>query len=211
MSRAEGFYARYVLPHVIDLVMRDKEAARLRAAWVPKARGDVLEVGIGSGLNLRYYSDQVKRVLGVDPSTGLRKMAEERAAAAHVHVDLLPQSAEGALPIEDRSIDTVVMTWTLCSIPDPSAALGEIKRVLKPEGQMIFVEHGRAPDAGVVVWQDRITPIWKRIGGGCHLNRSIDSLIEGAGFRLAEFTTGYLPGPRPMTYTYQGLARPLPS
>jgi ubiquinone/menaquinone biosynthesis C-methylase UbiE len=203
-----GFYAKYVLPRIIDIVMRDKEAARLRAAWIPKAQGEVLEVGIGSGLNLPFYSSSgVKRIYGVDPSAELQEMARERATKTPLNVEFLTQSAEAPLPLDPRSIDTVVITWTLCSIPNAAKALEQMKRVLKPEGRLIFLEHGRAPDASVVVWQDRITPLWKRIGGGCHLNREIDDLITQAGFRIAELTEGYLPGPRPMTYTYQGYAQ----
>jgi len=203
-----GLYAKYVLPRLIDAVMRDEETARLRAAWVPRASGDVLEVGIGSGLNLPFYSPEVRRVYGVDPSLELQRLARQRASGARVRIEFLPQSAEEVLPLDSGSIDTVVVTWSLCSIPDTSKALGQMKRVLKPDGRLIFLEHGRAPDPGVVAWQDWITPIFKRIGGGCHLNRKIDDLIGAAGFHISELTTGYQPGPRPFTYTYQGLARP---
>jgi len=181
----------------------------LRAAWIPRARGEVLEVGIGSGLNLPFYSSEVQRVYGVDPSTELVRMAHKRAAAGRVKVEFLSQPAEEPLPLTTGSIDTVVMTWTLCSIPDAPQALLQMKRVLKVAGRLIFVEHGRAPDADVVVWQDRLTPLWRRLGGGCHLNRRIDELITAAGFEIVELRTCYLPGPRPMTYTYQGFAQPL--
>ena len=202
-----GFYARRVLPHVINRVMKNKESARLREAWIPRARGEVLEIGIGSGLNLPFYSSEVQRVVGVEPSSALREMAAKRAAAGRIRVDLLSQSAEEPLPLPDRSMDTIVTTWTLCSIPDAPKALAQMKRVLKPDGRMLFIEHGRAPDPSVAVWQDRLTPVWKRIGGGCHLNRKIDELIAAAGFEIAELRTCYLPGARPMTYTYQGFAR----
>jgi ubiquinone/menaquinone biosynthesis C-methylase UbiE len=203
-----GFYAKQVLPRIIDLAMQNKETTRLREAWLPQARGHVLEVGIGSGLNLPFYSLEVQRVYGVDPSIELQRMARRRAAAGRMSVEFLLQSAEQPLPLGDASIDTVVVTWTLCSIPNVSQALQQMKRVLRPSGRLIFIEHGRSDDPGVVVWQDRITPLWKRIGGGCHLNRKIDELITGAGFQIAELRTCYLPGPRPMTYTYQGLAEP---
>ena len=201
-----GFYARHVLPRMIDLVMRNKETARLRAAWIPQARGDVLEVGIGSGLNLPFYSSDVKRVHGVDPSLELQRMARERAASLPVNVEFLSQSAEELLPLPNGSMDTIVMTWTLCSIANAPKALEQMKRVLKPSGQLIFVEHGRAPDRGVAVWQDRITPVWKCIGGGCQLNLKVDEIITKAGFQITELKVFYLPGLRPMTYTYQGLA-----
>jgi len=202
-----GFYAKYVLPRFIDLAMRNRETARLRAEWLPHARGDVLEVGIGSGLNLPFYSSQVRKVYGVDPSVELQRMARARIAATPLEVELFVQSAEDPPPLSDASIDTVVVTWTLCSIANAPRALQQIKRVLKADGRLIFLEHGRAPDPAVVAWQDRLTPVWKRIGGGCHLNRKIDGLIEAAGFQISELRTFYLPGPRPMTYTYQGFAR----
>ncbi|PYT78836.1 MAG: SAM-dependent methyltransferase [Acidobacteria bacterium] len=201
-----GIYAKYVLPRFIDLAMRNKDTARLRAGWVPHARGDVLEVGIGSGLNLPFYSAEVHRVYGVDPSPELQKMARKRMAKQAINVEFLLQSAEDDLPLSDKSIDTVVMTWTLCSIRDPVKALRQIKRVLKPNGRLIFIEHGRAPDSRVAAWQDRLNPVWKHIGGGCNLNRKTDELLVSAGFRIDELRTAYLPGPRPMTYTYQGFA-----
>jgi len=187
--------------------MRNKESARLRTAWIPQASGEALEVCIGSGLNLPFYSSDVKRVYGVDPSRELQRMARKRTVGQPVNVEFLSQSAEGPLPLPDESMDTVVMTWTLCSIPNPLEALAQMRRVLKPGGKLIFIEHGRAPDRGVAIWQDRLTPTWKRIGGGCHLNRKVDELITQAGFQITELRRFYLPGPRPMTYTYQGLAR----
>jgi ubiquinone/menaquinone biosynthesis C-methylase UbiE len=201
-----GLYAKYFLPRIIDLAMRNRDVTRLRAAWIPKAQGDVLEVGIGSGLNLPFYSAAVRRVYGVDPSLELQRIARKRAAG-HTAVDFLTQSAEEPLPLEDESIDTVVSTWTLCSIPNPAKALREMRRVLKRDGRFLFVEHGRSPDSKIVAWQDRLTPAWKVIGGGCHLNRKVDDLVEGAGFRISELRNEYLPGPRPMTYTYQGFAQ----
>jgi len=143
----------------------------------------------------------------VDPSLELQKMASKRVAGPIV-VEFLAQSAEEPLPLSDSSIDTVVMAWTLCSIPNAAKALQQMRRVLKAEGRLIFVEHGRAPDHTVAAWQDRLTPVWKHATGGCHLNRKVDDLIAGAGFQITELATSYLPGPRPMTYTYQGQARP---
>jgi ubiquinone/menaquinone biosynthesis C-methylase UbiE len=201
-----GLYAKYVLPRIIDLAMRNEETARLRAAWIPLARGEVLEVGIGSGLNLPFYSSDVHRIYGVDPSIELQQMARERTVGEPMEVEFLSQSAEESLPLADASIDTVVTTWTLCSIPNAPKALQEMKRVLKASGRLIFLEHGRAPAPGVADWQERITPLWKNITGGCHLNRKIDDLITTAGFRITELKTFYVRGPRPMTYTYQGVA-----
>jgi ubiquinone/menaquinone biosynthesis C-methylase UbiE len=202
-----SFYARRLLPHIINLAMKNKDLTRLRGAWVPQARGEVLEVGIGSGLNLPFYSSEVGRVYGVEPSVALQEMARRRAAAGRTKVEFLSQSAEEVLPLADESVDTIVMTWTLCSIPDAQRALAQMKRVLKGDGRLLFIEHGRSPDAGVVAWQDRLTPVWKKIGGGCHLNRKVDELLATAGFVISELKTSYLPGPRPMTYTYQGSAR----
>lgn len=201
-----GFYSRYILPHAIDFAMRNRETTRLRASWIPRGSGEVLEVGIGSGLNLPFYSGQVQRIYGVDPSLELQRMARKRAPG-HLDVEFLPQSAEEPLPLPDASIDTAVMTWTLCSIQDPEKALQQIKRVIKPGGQLLFLEHGRSVDPGVSEWQDRLTPFWKCISGGCHLNRKAEDLISASGFQVTELKTFYLPGPRPMTYVYQGIAR----
>lgn len=187
--------------------MKNKDAAKVRAALIPQARGEVLEIGIGSGLNLPFYPSEVKHIFGVDPSLELQKIAAKRVAGP-TKVDFIAQSAEEPLPLDDASIDTVVMAWTLCSIPNAAKALQEMRRVLKVDGRLIFVEHGRAPDRKVAAWQDRLTPVWKRATGGCHLNRKVDDLIAGAGFKITELTTSYLPGPRPMTYTYQGAAGP---
>jgi len=199
-------YTKYILPRLLDLAMRNQEIARLRAEWVPRARGEVLEVGIGSGLNLAFYSAAVHHLLGVDPSRELLTLAHNRIRLAHFKIELLLQSAQDALPVADGSIDTAIVTWTLCSMTDPVQALLEVKRVLKPEGLLIFVEHGRAPDSNVAIWQDRITPLWKHVAGGCTLNRKIDHLITTAGFEVAELATQYTRGPRPMTYTFKGVA-----
>jgi len=202
-----GSYSQYVLPHLINLAMRNKDMTRLRAESVPQAHGDVLEIGFGSGLNFRFYSSDVHHVYGVDPSIELQRMASKKASATLFEVTFFRQSAEDPVPLRDSSIDTIVITWSLCSIPNPAAALQQMKRVLKPTGELIFVEHGRSEDARVSAWQDRLTPVWKRIGGGCHLNRKIDDLIKAAGFQITEQKNFYLPGPRPMTYMYQGVAR----
>jgi len=166
----------------------------------------VLEIGIGSGLNLPFYSSEVRHVYGVDPSIELQRMAAKKTSAVPFQVTFFAQSAENPIPLPDSSIDTIVMTWSLCSIPDPAASLQQMKRVLKGNGRLFFIEHGSSADAGMKVWQDRVTPFWKRIAGGCHFNRKIDDLIRAAGFQITEQRNFYLPGPRPMTYTYQGVA-----
>ena len=200
-----GFYERTIVPKLIELAMRQGPIQRYRQGLVPLARGRVLEVGVGSGLNLPLYTGAVREVIGVDPSEPLLDMARRRVSQAVVPIDLQRGSATD-LPLESESVDTVVMTWTLCSIPDPLAALREMRRVLKPGGTMLFVEHGLSPEPGVARWQHRLTPLWRRLAGGCHLDRNIDDLVRTAGFDLAQLQTGYSQGPRPMTYMYEGRA-----
>ena len=201
-----GLYERWVLPRLIDLAMRNKEVTRYRRRLVPAAAGSVLEIGAGSGLNLPFYGPQVTRLHALDPSQALQAMASRKLAQAAFPVDLLLGSAE-EIPLTDRSVDTVVTTWTLCSIPDVAKALREARRVLKPGGSLLFVEHGHAPDTGVARWQRRIEPVWKPLAGGCHLTRRIDHLVRGAGFEITAMENGYLKGPRPFTYTYCGRAQ----
>jgi ubiquinone/menaquinone biosynthesis C-methylase UbiE len=198
-------YNRHVLPRLIDFAMKRDEATRLRQAYIPKARGVVLEVGIGSGLNLPYYTDAVTRLYGIDPSAELLAMARRRTTAIRFPVDLFHQDAQ-RVPLPAASVDTVVVTWSLCSIEDPNAALAEMRRVLKPDGAFVFVEHGLAPDAGVRKWQNRLTPAWRRFAGGCHLNRPMAEMIRDAGFAIDDLRTEYVPGPRPMTFMYEGIA-----
>ena len=171
------------------------------------AYGRVLEVGVGSGLNLSLYTGQVAFVVGLDPSSRLLSRAREVQRSSALSIELIEGSAE-AIPLEDQSVDTVVTTWTLCSIPDVGAALREMRRVLKPSGRLRFVEHGRAPDEAVRRWQDRLTPTWKRLAGGCHLNRSIPQLLEDSGFGIERVEAGYMKGPKAMTFMYEGQARP---
>jgi ubiquinone/menaquinone biosynthesis C-methylase UbiE len=201
-----GFYRDQILPVLIHLSMRQRNLAAYRNRIVPAAEGRVLEIGIGSGLNLPFYSQKAEQVIGLDPSPKLLSMARG-AGRASGPVEFVEGSAE-AIPLEDESIDTVVTTWTLCSIPDAPRSLREMRRVLKPGGRLLFVEHGRAPEPNVRWWQDRLTPVWKRIGGGCHLNRAIGTLIEDAGLQIERLETGYMPGPRPLTFMYEGSARP---
>jgi ubiquinone/menaquinone biosynthesis C-methylase UbiE len=201
-----GFYAEHVLPHLLNLAMRNRELATYRRRVVPVARGRVLEIGIGSGLNLPFYGSEVKEVIGLDPSSSLLAMAERQANEGRMLVTMLQGSAE-AIPLEDASVDTVLTTWTLCSIPNAHAALNEVRRVLKPAGELVFVEHGKAPDQSVARWQDRLTPLWRPIAGGCHLNRPIANLIKDAGFTLNDLRCGYARGPRPFTFMYEGRAK----
>ncbi len=166
----------------------------------------MLEVGIGSGLNLPHYGSRATAIIGIDPSSALIGMTREQAATLSVRTLLVQASAE-TIPLANESIDTVVMTWTLCSIPDPLKGLREMRRVLRPNGRLLFIEHGLAPDRQVARWQRRLDPLWTRIS--CHLERPVDRLIEEAGFVIEELTSGYVgQGPRLVTYLYQGWARP---
>ncbi len=202
-----GFYQDRVIPRLIDLAMRNEEATKRRAVVVPQASGRVLEIGIGSGLNLPFYSPAVTKLTAVEPSAKLCAMSRQKIRALAFPVELVQRSAE-ELPLDDRSIDTVVITWVLCSIPDPLRALREMRRVLTPGGRMLFVEHGLAPDRGVRRWQERVNPIWRRISGGCNMNRAIEELVCGAGFRIAALQRYYLNGLRILTASYEGTAYP---
>lgn len=200
-----GLYERWLLPHLLDMAMRNPEATRYRRKIVPAATGHVLEIGAGSGLNLPFYSQQVTRLYALDPSQALLEMARARPQPEGISVEFLERSAE-EIPLEDRSIDTVVTTWSLCTIPDATKALREAARVLKPGGNLLFVEHGHAPDPAVQTWQCRFDPLWTRIAGGCHLDRRIDRLVRGAGFEILSLETGYAKGPRIFSYIYSGRA-----
>jgi ubiquinone/menaquinone biosynthesis C-methylase UbiE len=202
-----GFYQRRIVPWLTHLAMRQENLLPFRRQAVNAADGRVLEIGIGSGLNLPLYGGAVSSVIGLEPSAELLRMARSRASAAAVPVSLLDASAE-AIPLDAGSIDTVVSTWSFCTIPDLSRALAEMRRVLKPGGALLFVEHGRAPEAGVARWQDRLDPLWSHVAGGCHLNRKMDDLLIEAGFRIDTMKNPRLPGPPTHTFLYQGRARP---
>lgn len=205
-----SFYDRYVMPRFIEWGCGMEEATAQRRIIVPRAQGRVLEIGIGSGLNLAHYDPaKVDSVVGVDPTQELLAMAEPRAAAVSFPVQLLVESAE-RIPLPAQSFDTVVVTYTLCTIPDPGAALAEMRRLLKPEGKLYFCEHGRSDEGNISRWQDRLNPLWKRCMGGCNLNRDIAATIAGAGFRFDEIDTGYMPKTplRIAGYQYMGVAVP---
>jgi ubiquinone/menaquinone biosynthesis C-methylase UbiE len=165
----------------------------------------MLEIGFGSGLNIPYYPAGLKRVQAIDPAAAGRKLAAGRAASCAVLIEYVGSDAE-ALPVADASVDHVLNTWTLCTIPDAMRALAEIRRVLRPGGAFRFVEHGLAPDPGVARLQQRFTPLQRRAFGGCHLNRPIDQLVAAAGLELTRMDTYYMKGPRALGYTFEGVA-----
>ena len=201
-----GLYDRWILPRLLDLAMRSRQLDPYRQRAIAAARGRVLEIGAGSGLNFALYGPLVERVCALDPSPQLLRLARTRLKRAGPPLALVRGSAE-RLPFADASFDTVVTTWTLCSVPDPAQALAETRRVLKSGGCLVFVEHGLAPEPGVARWQRRLTPCWRPLAGGCRLDRRIDELVRAAGFRIGEIATEYAPGPKPWTYFYQGTAR----
>jgi len=203
-----GFYNDVLLPKLCHLAMRNRRLLPYRERVVGLAEGRVLEVGVGSGLNLPFYRAGVREVVALEPAPKLIAMATRLTRASAVPVRLIEASAE-AIPIDDDSIDTVVTTWTLCTIPQADVALAEVRRVLRRSGRLAFVEHGLAPDKRVRYWQDRLTPAWRSISGGCHLNRPIRRMIEASGFRVDRLETGYMPGPKPMTFMYEGSAHPM--
>lgn len=201
-----GFYAKHVLPHVVHLACGTKPNRRQRQKIVPLARGRVLEIGIGSGLNLEFYdSARVEHVWGLDPSPEMWAIAEASARKQPFKVEFIEAGAE-RIPLEDRSVDTVVITYTLCTIPEATAALADMRRVLKPGGELVFCEHGLAPDESVRRWQHRVNPVWRRVGGGCNLNRDIPSLLKAGGFRIRAMDTMYIPGWKPASFNYWGTA-----
>jgi ubiquinone/menaquinone biosynthesis C-methylase UbiE len=202
-----GFYADVLLPRLCHLAMRNERLVPYRERVVGAAEGRVLEIGAGSGLNLPFYGPDVREILALEPATLLVEMARHAPHRPGLSPRFLEVSAEG-IPLDDQSVDTVVTTWTLCTIPQAGTALSEARRVLRPGGRLLFVEHGLSPDASVRRWQDWLTPGWRRISGGCHLNRPIRMMIEASGFRFDRVETGYMPGPKPMTYMYEGSARP---
>jgi ubiquinone/menaquinone biosynthesis C-methylase UbiE len=202
-----GFYEEWIVPPLIDWSMRNKRLRTYRERTAGAAEGRVLDIGIGSGLNLPFYARKAREIFGLDPSLALLARAQSKALRTQTPVHLLEGSAE-RIPLGDHSIDTVVMTWTGCSIPEICAALEEMRRVLRPGGRLLFVEHGRAPEPRVARWQDRLDPFWQRFSGGCHLNRKIDDLLSDAGFQIGRLATGYIPGPKVMTFFYEGAAMP---
>lgn len=202
-----GLYSRFILPRLVDWSCSLKPSMRQREKVVPLAKGRVLEIGFGSGLNIGYYdSAQVAHVWGLDPSAEAWKLAQEAVEKSEIEIEFLEAGAE-SIPLESGSADSIVVTYSLCTIPDRQAALGEIRRVMANDGRLIFCEHGAAPDKSVRKWQNRINPIWKLVSGGCNLNLDIPKLISEGGFSIDNLETMYLPGFKPATFNYWGVAR----
>ena len=202
-------YQRYVLPKMIDIACGMGAVMKLRAQIIPQATGEVLEIGIGSGLNLAFYDpNRVTSITGVDPAAQMQALARTRADGIDIPVEIIAVDVHGIHAPSNR-FDTIVMTFTLCSIADPIAALTEMARVLKPNGRLLFCEHGLAPDLTVERWQHRLTPLWKPLAGGCHLDRNIPALLAAGSFSVEALSEQYLSGPRALTYMYSGWARPI--
>lgn len=200
-------YERLMLPRLVQLACGTRAITRQRSVWMTRARGTVLEVGFGSGLNVPHYPPaRVKELVGLEPSEGMTRLAGRVLPAAPFPVRLLAAEAE-SIPLDSESVDTVVLTWTLCSVEQPEAALAEIRRVLRRRGRLVFCEHGASPDESVRRWQDRLTPVWSRLAGGCHLNRDAPALIRGAGFEMVVLESKYLPGWKPAAWNTAGFAR----
>ncbi|MGH8993387.1 MAG: class I SAM-dependent methyltransferase [Acidimicrobiia bacterium] len=200
-----GLYEEQVLPRLVDVALSGRRFRELRARVAGRLEGEVLEVGFGSGRNVPHYPPAVKRVRAVDPAVVGRRLAARRVAASPVPVDYVGLDGQ-RLPLDDASVDHVLVTWTLCTIPDPAAALAEIRRVLRPGGALHFLEHGRSSDQNVARWQDRLTPLQRRIAGGCHLNRPVERLITDSGLRVSELDHYYLSGPKTVGCMYEGIA-----
>lgn len=199
-------YEKYLLPRIVNFACGLKPTMKQRQKVVPLAEGRVLEIGIGSGLNLPFFtSSKVKHLWGLDPSRETWALARDKYRKCEFDVEFIEASAED-IPLDRGSADTVLVTYTICTIPDAISALREARRVLKPGGSLLFCEHGRAPDESVLRWQNRINPLWKKIGGGCNLNRPIPELIEQAGFRIRNMDTMYIPGWKPASFNYWGTA-----
>ena len=201
-----GIYQKYVMPKIVHFTCGMKPTRMQREKVVPLAEGRVLEVGIGTGLNIPFYdSHKVEHLWGLDPSAEMWSIAQKNALQHHIDVEFVQSGAE-SIPLDNNCADTVVMTYTMCTISEVHSALDEIRRVLKPGGKLIFCEHGMAPDKSVQRWQNRLNPVWNKLGGGCNLNRPIAQLLEKSGFKSRDMETMYLPGWKPASFNYWGTA-----
>jgi ubiquinone/menaquinone biosynthesis C-methylase UbiE len=201
-----GIYQKHIMPKIVHFTCGLKPAMKQREKVVPLAEGRVLEIGIGSGLNIPFYNTlKVKHLWGLDPSAEMWSIAQKNAAQHHIETEFIQSGAE-SIPLDNNSADTVMMTFTMCTINEVHSALDEIRRVLKPGGKLIFCEHGLAPDKSVQRWQNRTNPLWKKLAGGCNLNRPIPQLLERSGFKSRDMETMYLPGWKPASFNYWGTA-----
>ena len=204
-----GLYQKLILPHLLDCACGMKAIARQRQKIIPLAHGHVVEIGIGSGRNLPFYDQsKVDKLIGIDPDVHVWKRAKKARDKFYQPLQRLGLSGE-AIPLPDACADTVVVTYSLCTIPDPVKALKEMRRLLKPDAQLLFCEHGKAPDAHVQKWQARIDPVWRKIAGGCHSGRDIPALLNAAGLNTIALQQEYIPGPKILSYNYWGQARAL--
>jgi len=203
-----SFYENWILPPLINLACSTRPTRKQREKIVPQAAGEVLEVGFGSGLNLPFYdAGNVSRIWALEPSEGMRRKARPGVAASSLDVEFIDLPGEN-IPLDSNSVDTVLVTYTLCTIDDAVAALQGMRRVLKPGGKLLFCEHGLAPDAGVRRWQRRLNPAWRRLAGGCNMDRDIPRLLGEGGFDIVADERMYIPGVRILSYNYWGVARP---
>jgi ubiquinone/menaquinone biosynthesis C-methylase UbiE len=200
-----GLYREQFLPRFINVALGSDELTPLRARVAAGLAGEVLEVGFGSGLNVPLYPSTVTRVRAVDPATVGRKLAAGRVAESPVPIEYVGVDGQD-LPLDSESIDHVLVTWTLCTIPEAGRALEEMRRVLRPGGELHFLEHGRSPDPGIAQWQDRLTPLQRRVFGGCHINRPIETLVTESGFEIQRIENFYVRGPKPLGYMFEGVA-----
>jgi ubiquinone/menaquinone biosynthesis C-methylase UbiE len=200
------FYDEHILPHLINLACSNKPTQKQRAKVVPLAAGDVLEIGFGSGLNLPFYDpSKVRKIWGLEPSAGMRKKARRLVDASSMDVEFIDLPGE-EIPLEANSVDTVLVTYSLCTIPDAVAALQGMRRVLKPGGCLLYCEHGRAPDQDVHLWQERLNPAWRKFAGGCNMHRDIPALLVTGGFDIKSDERMYIPGAKVLSYNYWGSA-----
>jgi SAM-dependent methyltransferase len=202
-----GLYAKYLLPRIVNGVCAMRPTMRQREKIVPDAFGEVLEIGFGTGLNMAYLDpDKVSKVYGLEPSAEMVRLAESRLASSDLDVEILQVGAED-IPLGDHTVDTVLVTYSLCTIPEPRLALAEMARVLRPEGILLFCEHGLAPEPKTRQWQERLNPFWRCVAGGCNLNRNIPALLAGGGFAIEKLQAMYIPGWKPASFNYWGRAR----
>lgn len=202
-----SWYEDKILPRLINVACSTRPTRRQREKIVPRAKGDVLEIGFGSGLNLPYYDRaRVRRIWGLEPSDGMRRLAGDAIRRGSLEVELIDLPGED-IPLDDNSVDTVLVTYTLCTIPAVGEALEGIRRVLKPRGELLYCEHGKAPDPGVLKWQERLNPVWRRFSGGCNIQRDIPAILDRSGFLVDDDNRMYLPGLKALSYNYWGAAR----